>query len=117
MFLDGGGIRGLVQIEILLMLEKKTGRKITELFDWIVGTSTGGIVALGLVYGKGSSSRNLGNAISIANKSLAELRQVYFKMKEEIFSGFSRDNTKALEDLLKETMGENMRMSDVDQPK
>lgn len=52
LFLDGGGIRGLIQIEILEQLEKKTGRKITELFDWIVGTSTGGIVALGLVYGK-----------------------------------------------------------------
>ena len=52
MFLDGGGIRGLIQIEILSMLERRTGRKITELFDWIIGTSTGGIVALGLVYGK-----------------------------------------------------------------
>ena len=52
LFLDGGGIRGLVQIEVLEQLEKKTGRKITELFDWIIGTSTGGIVALALVYGK-----------------------------------------------------------------
>ena len=51
LFLDGGGIRGLVQIEILIELERRTGRKITELFDWIIGTSTGGIVALGLVYG------------------------------------------------------------------
>ena len=51
LFLDGGGIRGLVQIEILSQLEQKTGRKIVELFDWIVGTSTGGIVALALVYG------------------------------------------------------------------
>lgn len=55
LFLDGGGIRGLIQIEILEQLEKKTGRKVTELFDWIVGTSTGGIVALGLVYGMFSS--------------------------------------------------------------
>ena len=51
LFLDGGGMRGLLQIEILEQLEKKTHRKITELFDWIIGTSTGGIVALGLVYG------------------------------------------------------------------
>lgn len=56
LFLDGGGIRGLIQIEILEQLEKKTGRKITELFDWIVGTSTGGIVALSLVYGKNELS-------------------------------------------------------------
>ncbi len=52
LFLDGGGIRGLIQIEILMELEKMTGRRITELFDWIIGTSTGGIVALGLVYGE-----------------------------------------------------------------
>ena len=52
LFLDGGGIRGLIQIEILEQLEQRTNRKITELFDWIVGTSTGGIVALALVYGE-----------------------------------------------------------------
>ena len=51
LFLDGGGIRGLIQIEILEQLERKTGRKVIELFDWIIGTSTGGILALGLVYG------------------------------------------------------------------
>ena len=50
--LDGGGIRGLAQIEMLMELERRTGQKIVDMFDWIVGTSTGGIVALGLVYGK-----------------------------------------------------------------
>ena len=50
--LDGGGIKGLVEIEVLMQLEEATGRRITELFDWIVGTSTGGILALGLVYGR-----------------------------------------------------------------
>ena len=54
--LDGGGIRGLIQLEVLSQLEKKTGRKITELFDWIIGTSTGGLIALGLVYGKPQSA-------------------------------------------------------------
>ena len=49
--LDGGGIKGLIQIEVLLQLERLTGRRITELFDWIVGTSTGGIIALAMVYG------------------------------------------------------------------
>ena len=52
LFLDGCGIQGLVQIEVLMELECHTGCKITELFDWIIGTSTGGIVALGVVYGK-----------------------------------------------------------------
>ena len=48
--LDGGGIRGLTQLEMLSQLEKLTGKKVTELFDWIIGTSIGGIAALCLVH-------------------------------------------------------------------
>ena len=48
--LDGGGIRGLIQMEVLSQLERATGKKVTELFDWIFGTSTGGVVALSVVY-------------------------------------------------------------------
>ena len=50
--LDGGGMKGLAQIEVLCQLEVATGRKITQLFDWIVGTSTGAIIALAMVYSK-----------------------------------------------------------------
>ena len=49
--LDGGGVKGLVQIEMLRQIEQRTGKRIVELFDWIVGTSTGGIIALALVHG------------------------------------------------------------------
>ncbi len=52
LFLDGGGIKGLIQLEVLSQIEQRTGRTITELFDWIVGTSTGGVIALALVYGE-----------------------------------------------------------------
>ncbi len=44
-------MRGLIQTEVLSHLTTMTGRTIPELFDWVVGTSTGGIVALALVYG------------------------------------------------------------------
>ena len=50
--LDGGGVKGLVQIQMLRQIEQRTGKRIVELFDWIVGSSTGGIIALALVYGK-----------------------------------------------------------------
>ena len=52
LFLDGGGIRGLLSIEILMDIEARTEKRIIDLFDWIVGTSTGRIIALALVYGK-----------------------------------------------------------------
>jgi len=50
--LDGGGMRGLIQLTVLEEIERLTGKRIVELFDWIVGTSTGGIIALALTYGK-----------------------------------------------------------------
>lgn len=41
--LDGGGIRGLILVVILMEIEKALGKPIVKCFDWIAGTSTGGI--------------------------------------------------------------------------
>lgn len=46
--IDGGGIRGLIPAMVLDHIENVTGKQIWELFDLIAGTSTGGILALGL---------------------------------------------------------------------
>lgn len=43
--LDGGGVRGLMQLYILAELERRTGKSIPEMFDGIAGTSIGGIIA------------------------------------------------------------------------
>ncbi|MEO1088356.1 MAG: patatin-like phospholipase family protein, partial [Acidobacteriota bacterium] len=47
--IDGGGIRGLIPALVLEAMEEKTGRPVSEIFDLVAGTSTGGILALGLV--------------------------------------------------------------------
>jgi len=46
--IDGGGIRGIIPAMILAELERRTGKRIFELFSLIAGSSTGGILALGL---------------------------------------------------------------------
>src|SRR5690348_1812252 len=46
--IDGGGIRGILPAMLLSDLERRTNRPIIDLFDLIVGTSTGGLVALAL---------------------------------------------------------------------
>lgn len=46
--IDGGGIRGIIPATVLAEIEKKTGKLSSELFDIIAGTSTGGILSLGL---------------------------------------------------------------------
>jgi patatin-like phospholipase/acyl hydrolase len=46
--IDGGGIRGIIPARIIASIEEQTGRPAAQLFDLIAGTSTGGILALGL---------------------------------------------------------------------
>lgn len=55
--LDGGGIRGLFGAAYLAEIERRflNGEAIARYFDMIAGTSTGGIIALGLASGKTAS--------------------------------------------------------------
>ncbi len=69
--IDGGGIRGLFPAHVLATLEQRFlgGRPIACCFDLIVGTSTGGILALGLG----------------AGLAAAQLRDLYRDRGREIF--------------------------------
>ncbi len=49
--LDGGGILGTFSASVLATIEEDTGRPISEHFDLITGTSTGGMLAIGLAFG------------------------------------------------------------------
>ncbi|XP_076841164.1 85/88 kDa calcium-independent phospholipase A2 isoform X2 [Brachyhypopomus gauderio] len=99
--LDGGGIKGLVLIQMLIALEKEAGRPVRELFDWVAGTSTGGILALAIVHGK----------------SMEYLRCLYFRMKEKVFKGSRPYESAPLEDFLKQEFGEDTKMTDIQHPK
>ncbi|MBC7872942.1 MAG: patatin-like phospholipase family protein [Ferruginibacter sp.] len=49
--LDGGGMRGILTIQLLKQLEEVAGIPSYELFDMVAGTSTGGIIAGMIVKG------------------------------------------------------------------
>lgn len=50
--LDGGGIRGMITLQVLRRIEDIVGSRLCEYFDYIGGTSTGAIIAAGLARGK-----------------------------------------------------------------
>ncbi|KAJ9144763.1 hypothetical protein NKR19_g6375 [Coniochaeta hoffmannii] len=56
--LDGGGIRGIVELVVLNALQRSVGLNLLpkDMFDLIVGTSTGGIIALALAMSNESDS-------------------------------------------------------------
>jgi hypothetical protein len=55
--IDGGGIKGAFPAAFLAAIEESTGKRIVDHFDLIAGTSTGGIIALGL--GLGLSAKDI----------------------------------------------------------
>ena len=55
--IDGGGIKGIYSAALLAKLEELTDKKITDCFDLITGTSTGGLIALFL--GAGYSPKEI----------------------------------------------------------
>jgi uncharacterized protein len=73
--IDGGGIKGLLPSSLLALLEQRyADRNIGRYFDLVVGTSTGGIIALGL--GAGLSAQ--------------EIRSLYAERGGEVFPPLSR---------------------------
>lgn len=99
--LDGGGIRGLILVQCLLELESILKKPIVHLFDWIAGTSTGGILALAIASGR----------------TMKECLCLYFRLKEQTFVGLRPYPSEALETVLKETFGGDSVMANIKHPK
>ncbi|MEM8993513.1 MAG: CBASS cGAMP-activated phospholipase [Acidobacteriota bacterium] len=81
--IDGGGIRGLIPALVLEAIEEKTGRPAAEIFDLVAGTSTGGILALGLARPGGGGRPAF---------SAGDLAELYERRGRQIFtsSGWHR---------------------------
>ena len=85
--LDGGGIRGVLSLEILAEIERqiaaKTGvERLGDYFDYIAGTSTGAIIAAGLSIGMSAAEllqfyRDAGAAMFEKAALLQRLKNFY----------------------------------------
>jgi len=65
--IDGGGIRGIVPALLLQRLEGDLGTPCSDVFDYIIGTSTGGILALALAKPEGNTKRPQFSATDLVN--------------------------------------------------
>lgn len=99
--MDGGGIRGLVLVQMLLEIERMAETPIHHMFDWVAGTSTGGILALCLG----------------AGKTMKQCMCLYLRMKDQAFVGSRPYPSEHLENLLKDTLGAHTVMTDIQHPK
>jgi hypothetical protein len=102
--IDGGGIKGVYPLAFLASVEEKTGDRAADFFDLIVGTSTGGIIALGL--GLGWSAQ--------------ELLEIYKELGQRVFPesrlgrfrrflrglAFSKYDSEPLKQVLEENFGD-----------
>jgi len=102
--IDGGGIKGILPAAILREIEAEfcMGKPIGEYFDMFSGTSTGGILAIGLASRK--SARELFDLYTDAKSGGA----IFKKSKNPIIYGWSGTlhDRKPLEDMIHKTLGE-----------
>ncbi|MEY8689932.1 MAG: patatin-like phospholipase family protein [Leptothrix sp. (in: b-proteobacteria)] len=74
--IDGGGIRGIIPALVLAEIESRTGKPIAQMFDLVAGTSTGGILALGLAKDRGDRTPQY---------TASDLVDIYQKRGKDIF--------------------------------
>jgi predicted acylesterase/phospholipase RssA len=79
--IDGGGVRGVIPATVLQMVEERTHKTVRELFDLVVGTSTGGILSLGLMMDDPKTSMEG----RLHYRTAEDMRNIYTSIASSIF--------------------------------
>ncbi len=90
--IDGGGIRGVIPCKILEFIESQIGESLADYFDLMAGTSTGGIISLGLSTKKPES---------LGTYSPSDMLQLYKENGNAIFQKRKRDLVSRLGSIFK----------------
>ncbi|MBN1603840.1 MAG: patatin-like phospholipase family protein [Chitinispirillaceae bacterium] len=113
--IDGGGIRGIIPALVLSEIEKQVGKPICRIFDLIAGTSTGGILALGLTVPDESGPKfSAQDLISIYERDGKHIFQSSFAHDIVSVGGIRNEKypCKGINNILKDYFGSAM-LSDV----
>lgn len=110
--MDGGGTKSVSTVTVLMEIEKRTGKKIVDLFDLICGTSVGGILAclLGIVCMDaeqvGILQKRVFKEIFTSGSSKSEGFAEKVALLSNLFSTGGRYHTPIFERHLREIFGE-----------
>ena len=106
--MDGGGTRGLLLTQTLIAIQKRMKElkpdcePVHKYFDYIAGTSAGGLVTL---------------SIACANASLEATRASLFKAGDEVCTRAPTFPQEVVSNTSKETYGKDTLMTDVQKPR
>ena len=104
--LDGGGIRGLVFVQVLLEMEKRRKKlyphsdHLLSRFNWLTGNSTGGIAALAFA--------------AKPKMTLLQGRKMYFELKDKIITGDPPFPNEKVDKVFQSIYGPTKKMAGID---
>ncbi len=82
--IDGGGLKGLIPLQVIKEIEKITKQPIHKTFDLIAGTSTGGLLTCALLLQEDSIEANK------RKYSLEKIEEIYLKRGKDIFPRYNK---------------------------
>jgi patatin-like phospholipase/acyl hydrolase len=111
--IDGGGVRGLVPALFLQDLETKTGKRVQDLFDVVIGCSSGALTAVALVTNRpGGAPMPASEVVELFDKKAKNV----FKKPPVVLPGFgvvgAKYDSKGLRKLIVESVGERTPLTE-----
>ncbi|MCX4080048.1 patatin-like phospholipase family protein [Rickettsia rhipicephali] len=108
--LSGGGIKGISELMVLIEIEERTGKSISELFPIISGTSVGGLIAALLTIPKEPGSKeakySAREALEIFKESSSDIfPETFLGSVKQLFT--HKYSQKPLKELLEKYIGDN----------